>query len=229
MSVHSMWPSTPPSTIGTADGALGCEVSSRKENWLWSPSSVASDTKYVCRNRDSREEEEAAECELAPGAAAETHSSVDCSLGCGAPSQLSRYVSYSICTPNSTHAVDATPRSTVSPQLVNMLALTLDSTALSTARVAAAAFEPNSSVRLEAERSEEVAGREEERKRVDRKVLSPNSAMKMRQREEKKEDRKDEAEAEESDEETAASGAEAREEVADRAAVDMEVKLSSAR
>ena len=41
--VHSTWPTTPPTTTATTD-ADASDVSSRKENWDWSNSSVASDT-----------------------------------------------------------------------------------------------------------------------------------------------------------------------------------------
>lgn len=117
---------------------------------------------------------------------------------------------------------------------MNTLALTLDNSALNTANVAAAALEPNNSVRVSAERREEEAGREEERKRVERKVLSPNSAMKMRQREERKEERKEEGEEVDREEDRREEGEEATEEEREEkeeegAAVVMAVRLCSAR
>ena len=199
ISVHSTWPSTPPSTMGRADGALGWDVRRRKENWEWSPISVASDIKYVWTNSEAMDDE----AEWEEVVAAETGLSADsAAAGCCSPLQLSRYVSYSICSPKNTQAADATPLSTVSPQLVNTVALTLDSTALSTANVAAAAFDPNSSVRLAAEKTEDEAGREDDRNRVDRKVLSPNSAMKMRHSDDTNDDKNDSDEAGETDDDS---------------------------
>jgi len=144
---------------------------------------------------------------------------------------VSRYVSYSICRPKNTHAAEATPRNTVNPQLVDTLALTLDSTALNTASVAAAAFDPNSNVRLSADNREVEAGRDDDMNRVDRNVLSPNSAMNMRHRDEKNDETNDtdvedmnEGRREDDDE----AMEDEREDEEEEAAVVMAVRLCSA-
>ena len=236
--VHSTWPSTPPSTIGRAEGALGWEVRRRKENWEWSPISVASAMQYVCTNSDTIDDDEAEAEAAVDEDSGEAVLSLQSAVGCCSLLQLSRYVSYSICRPKNTQAADATPLSSVRPQLVDTLALTVDSAALSTANVAAAALEPNRSVRLSAERREVEAGRDDDTNRVERNVLSPNSAMKIKHREDRNEERKEDdedrgderrEEAEEGTEEAREEREEREEEEREEAALVIAVRLCNAR